>query len=238
MPDAQLLVFARCLGFVFRAPAFSHPDVPPPLRAGFAYVLSLALAHAWGATAHAGGNFVVAVASEALVGAAIGTAASVLYDGAYAGGRALDDYVGIRASVPSANVAAGAGFGRLWSLAFAAAFFALGGYRIALEGFADTFRTLPPGVFVAATGLQTFGIALPQTLLRAALFVAGPAIAIGLVAQFGLAVVARVVPRFSTFTLAFPVVFACVLLVTIASLPFVLQAGAAPWWDLAPLRGR
>jgi len=233
-----LLVFARCVGFVFRAPGFSHPDVPAPVRAGFAYGLSLALAHALGAKVRLGGGIEFAVTCEALIGAAIGTAASMLYDGAYAGGRALDDYVGIRASVPSANVSAGAGFGRLWSLAFAAAFFELGGYRVALEGFADTFRALPPAALVAPAGLQTFGAALPQTLLRAALYVAGPAIGIALAAQFALAVVARVVPRFSTFTLAFPVVFGCVVLATIAALPSVLQSAAAPWWDLVPLRPR
>ena len=238
MGDAQLLVFARCAGFVFRAPGFSHPDVPAPVRAGFAYVLSLALAHALAANVRLGSGIVFAVAGETLIGAAIGTAASMLYDGAYAGGRALDDYVGIRASVPSANVSAGAGFGRLWSLAFAAAFFELGGYRVALEAFADTFRTLPPAALVAPAHLQTFGVALPQTLLRAALYVAAPAIGIALVAQFALAVVARVVPRFSTFTLAFPVVFGCVVLATIAALPFVLQAAAAPWWDLGQLRPR
>jgi flagellar biosynthesis protein FliR len=238
MDDAQLLVFARCVGFVFRAPGFSHPDVPAPVRAGFAWVLSLAIAHAYGSHVGLGAGLALAIAGEALIGAAIGIAASMLYDGAYAGGRALDDYVGIRASVPSAGVSAGAGFGRLWSLAFAAAFFILGGYRVALEGFADTFRTLPPAALIASGGLQTFGVALPQTLLRAALFVAGPAIGIAFVAQFGLAVMARVVPRFSTFTLAFPVIFGCVLLATIAALPFVLRAAAAPWWDLAPLRTR
>jgi flagellar biosynthetic protein FliR len=236
--DTHLLVFARCAGFVFRAPGFSHPDVPAPVRAGFAFVVSLAIAHALGAKVRLGGSIVFAVASEALIGAAIGTAASMLYDGAYAGGRALDDYVGIRASVPSANVSAGAGFGRLWSLAFAAAFFELGGYRVALDAFADTFRTLPPAALVAPANLQTFGVALPQTLLRAALYVAGPAIGIALVAQFALAVIARVVPRFSTFTLAFPVVFGCVVLSTIAALPFMLHSAAAPWWDLVPLRAR
>lgn len=238
MDDAHLLVFARCAGFAFRAPGFSHPDVPPPVRAGFAYVLSLALTRARHGSARPAHGVLLAFGSELLIGAAIGIAASMLYDGAYAGGRALDDYVGIRASVPSANVSAGAGFGRLWSLAFAAAFFELGGYRVALEGFADTFRALPPAALVAPAGLQTFGAALPQTLLRAALYVAGPAIGIALAAQFALAVVARVVPRFSTFTLAFPVVFGCVVLATIAALPSVLQSAAAPWWDLVPLRPR
>ncbi|MBD5654194.1 MAG: flagellar biosynthetic protein FliR, partial [Candidatus Eremiobacteraeota bacterium] len=123
MSDGALLVFARCAGFVFRAPGFSNPDVPPAVRAIFAFVLTLALApaHAAAARIEAGG-FAFALAGEALIGTAIGTAASMLYDGAFAGGRALDDYVGIRSSVPSANVQAGAGFGRLWSLAFATAF--------------------------------------------------------------------------------------------------------------------
>ena len=237
LSDGELLVFARCAGFVFRAPGFNHPDVPAPVRAGFAYMLALALGRAYAANARIGpGGFAFALATEALVGAAIGIAASMLYDGAFAGGRALDDYVGIRASVPSANVSAGAGFGRLWSLAFATGFFVLGGYRVALLGFADAFRALPPGTLASSSDLHTFAVALPQTLLRASLFVAGPAIAIAFVAQFALAIVARVVPRFSTFTLAFPVVFACVLIATIAALPLALQAAANPWWDLGPLR--
>jgi flagellar biosynthetic protein FliR len=231
------LVFARCIGFVFRAPGFSHPDVPPPLRAGFAFVLSLALTHAVAGTARAPHDgLAFAVAIETLVGAAIGTAASMLYDGAYAGGRALDDYVGIRASVPSANVAAGAGFGRLWSLAFVTGFFVLGGYRIALEGFAHAFVTLPPGALASSHDLLTFGLTLPATLARAALFVAGPAIAIAFVLQFSLAIVARLVPRLSTFSLAFPIVFAAVLLATIAALPWVLDASGHPWMDLTSLR--
>lgn len=237
MTDGQLLVFARCTGFVFRAPGFSNPDVPPPVRAVFSFVLALALAHAYAGGArvsHTG--FALAVASEALVGAAIGTAASMLYDGAFAGGRALDDYVGIRASVPNANVAAGAGFGRLWSLAFATAFFTLGGYRFALSAFGDAFATLPPGALVASASLETFAVRLPQTLVRASIFVAGPALVPALVTQCALAVIARVVPRFSTFTLAFPAVFGCVVLATIASLAIVLPAAARPWMDLAPLR--
>ncbi len=237
MNDGELLIFARCAGFAFRAPGFSHPSVPPPVRAGFAFALSLALDRTYASTARIGaGGFAFALVTETLVGAAIGIAASMLYDGAFSGGRALDDYVGIRSSVPSAGVAAGAGFGRLWSLAFTAGFFVLGGYAVALVGFADAFATLPPGALASSHDMQTFAIALPQTLLRAALFIAGPAIAIALVAQIALAVVARLVPRFSTFTLSFPIVFVCVLVATVAALPLALRAAASPWMDLTMLR--
>jgi len=238
LPDGDLLVFARCAGFVARAPGFSHPAVPPPLRAGFAAILAYGLAprFAGGASGHAG-PLVAALASEALVGAAIGIGASMLYDGAYAGGRALDDALGIRASVPSADVSAGAGFGRLWSLAFVTGFFVLGGDRIALAAFADTFRTLPPGTLVSRSALQTYAVALPQTLVLAALFVAGPALALVLVGQCALAIVARLVPRFATFSLAFPVIFALGLAATIAALPLGFTASGRPWFDLTPLHG-
>ncbi len=238
MSATGALVFSRCLGFTFRAPGFSHPAVPPPLRAGLAYFLSLALAAPYADRRFEFAELAWAVVTELALGAAIGTAASMLYDGAYSGGRALDDYVGIRAGVPSANVAAGAGFGRLWSLAFTAAFFAFGGDRVALVGFADTLRAIPPGSLVQAQALFTFAVTLPATLLRAALFVAGPALAFALVVQIALAAASRVVPRLSTFTLAFPLVFAAVLLATLAAVPLVLPAAASPWWDLSSLAAR
>ena len=228
-------MFARCLGFVFRAPGFSHPAVPPPLRAGFAYALALPLSVPYAGRPIAAGSLAIGAVAEFALGAAIGTAASMLYDGAYAGGRALDEYVGIHASVPSANVAAGAGFGRLWSLAFTAAFFAFGGDRVALTGFAGAFIALPPGALAGSHQLALFAVTLPATLLRAALFVAGPSLAFGLIVQLTLAVASRVVPRLSTFTLAFPFVFAAVLVATLAAVPLVLPAAGAPWWDLSLL---
>jgi flagellar biosynthetic protein FliR len=236
--ELQLLVLARCLGFVFRAPGFSHPDVPPLARAAFAYVLSASLAARPATARVAAGGLVFALASELALGAAIGTAASLLFDGAYAGGRALDDYAGIRGSVPSANVAAGAGFGRLWSLAFVTGFFVLGGDRFTLVAFAGGFDALPPGALVAARDLETFALTLPATLLRAAIFVAGPAIVIGLVVHVGLAIVARVVPRLATLSLSFGLVLAATILVTLASLPAIVLAAGTPWFDLSALRAR
>jgi flagellar biosynthetic protein FliR len=236
--DAGLLVFARCAGFAFRAPGFSHPAVPPPLRAGFAYALASALAP--GVTTHAqpaaGAAFVLALAAETALGAMLGTATSLLYDAAYAGGRLVDDYVGIRANAPAANLAATSGFGRLWSLTFTAAFFTLGGERIALEAFAAGFASLPPGALATSSQLATFAVALPETLVRAALAIAGPAVVCAFAGQIGLAALARVVPRLSPFTLSFGVTFACALLATLSSLPWLAHLAGRPW--LVPLGPR
>jgi flagellar biosynthetic protein FliR len=230
MNGTALLVFARCAGFVFRAPGFSHPSVPRMVRAGLALVLAIAVYPAVHSV-HApdGLAFVFAASAELGIGAAIGFAACVLYDGAYAGGRALDDYVGIRGSVPNAQIFAGAGFGRIWSLVFTAGFFLLGGYRVLILAFCRSFQSVPPGGAVGSHALYTYALALPASIVEAALLVAGPAIALVFVAQIALGSLTRVIPRFASFTLSFPVVFAMALIATIVAVPLLFAQSAEPW---------
>lgn len=176
--------------------------------------------------------FVFALASELAIGAAIGIGASVLYDGAYAGGRALDDYVGIRGSVPSAAIAASSGFGRIWSLTFLAAFFLFDGYRLVIGVFADGFRQFPPGGLAASMVWQQFAISLPILIVKAAVLVAGPAIALIFVVQFALGALSRAIPRFQSFTLSFPIVFATALVVSILMVPLLFPLAGRPWMSL------
>jgi flagellar biosynthesis protein FliR len=229
------LVFARCAGFVARAPGFSHPSVPVPVRAGIAFVLALGLVPALDANA-AGGSlpFVAALLFEFLLGAAIGFGSSILYEGAAAGGRMLDEYVGIQIANPMAVAGNGQTFQQLWGLSFIAAFFVLDGYQLVLLALGDSLHTLPPGSALQLDGLHHYALALPVLIVRAAVLVAGPALALGLVANLGLGAISRIIPRFSNFTLTFPVVFAAVLLATLVTLPVVIRQGGRPWlvWPL------
>ncbi|MBV8245879.1 MAG: flagellar biosynthetic protein FliR [Candidatus Eremiobacteraeota bacterium] len=231
MIDATFaLVFARCAAFVSRAPGFSHPSVPRVVRAGFALVLSIGIVPGvprvrWDSSVH----LAVAFCGELFVGAATGMAASLLYDGAYAGGRTIDDYVGIRGSVPSAQVFAASGFGRIWSMAFLGGFFLLDGYRIVVRTLADGFARVPPGAFLDRAQLEHLAVAMPVVLVQSALLVAGPAIGMVFLAQIALATLSRIVPRLATFTLSFPLAFGVALLVTVIAVPQLLRVAAIPW---------
>jgi flagellar biosynthetic protein FliR len=229
MTATAVLVFARAAGMVFRAPGFSHPSVPPPVRAALALLLALAIAPHVRAVALAGPAFALAVAAETLLGAAIGTGASLLYDAAYYAGRTIDDYVGVRGSVPSAQVTSAQAFGRLWSSVFLAGFFLLDGYVPVVRAFAGSFDRVAPGAFVTAAAWSDFAVALPVTMLRVALLIAAPAIAAALTVQVALAAIARVVPRLASFSLAFPVVFAAAVVVTLAGISLLAPLSAHPW---------
>ena len=226
-----LLVFARCAGFVFRAPGFSHPSVPAPLRAALSLLLTAAVLPAF-AGSHAvrydGAAFVLACASEFFIGAAFGMAASLVYDGAYAGGRAVDDYVGVRAIAPSLQLVAPSGFGRIWSLAFTGGFFLSGAYRPTLLGLAASFTRLPPGTAPHAAGWAAFAAAFATTIVLVALQVAGPSIALAFVVQIALGSLSRAVPRFGSFTLAFPLAFAAALVAAVLAMPLVAGRELAP----------
>lgn len=237
-----MLVFARCAGFVAHAPGLSHPSVPYVVRAAMAFALAALLApvvpHA--SMRGSSGDIVViaAMALEVGIGAAIGIASSLLYDGAYAGGRAIDDYVGIRGSVPNAAVYAPSGFGRVWSSVFLAGYFLFGGYRLTIAAFAHSFERLPAGGVPATHGAFAYAIMLPASIVEAALLVAGPAAALAFCAQAALGAISRVIPRFGAFALSFPVVFALAVIATVVLLPAGFLASAQPWLRVPLLQTR
>ncbi len=229
-----LLVFARCAGFVFRAPGFSHPSVPAPLRAGFALALAGAILPGIGKAAKGvdGATIVAALLLESLVGGAIGMTASLIYDAAYAGGRVVDDYVGVKAIAPSLELVAPSGFGRVWSLAFTGGFFLSGAYRSVLLGFSESFARIPLAAEMRPAGWHAYAAAFASTIALVALQVAAPAIALAFVVQIALGALSRVIPRFGSFTLAFPLAFAAALIATAIAVPVVTQRLPSPLLEI------
>jgi flagellar biosynthesis protein FliR len=224
-----LLVFARCAGFVFRAPGFSHPSVPAALRAGLAMALAVGIAPGvTQRTGVAGNTLVVALLAEFLIGSAIGMTASLVYDAAYAGGRVVDDYVGVKAIAPSLALVAPSGFGRVWSLAFTGGFFLSGAYRLALFGFAQSFATIPMGTPLHSAPWAAYAGAFAATIVIVALQVAAPAVALAFIVQIAIGALSRVIPRFGSFTLAFPLAFAAALVATAVAAPLVASRIPSP----------
>ncbi len=225
MSAIGLLVFARCVGFAFRAPGIAHPSVPPPVRAAFALLLALAIAP--GVRAHALPSRDVAVllalVTEFAIGSAIGLAASLVYDGAYAGGRAVDDYVGMKAIAPNVQLVAPSGFGRVWSLAYTGGFFLLGAYRVTTLALAASFVRMPPGTPLDPHAWAAYAAGLLQTIALVAAGVAAPAIGLAFAVQIAMGALSRAVPRFGNVTLAFPLAFAAALVATALGVPLLAQ---------------
>jgi flagellar biosynthesis protein FliR len=225
----SLLIFARCAGFAFRAPGLAHPSVPPAVRAGMAALLTMAIAPGTRGASQADGiALVVALACEFALGTAIGIAASLVYDAAYAGGRAVDDYTGVKAIAPSAQLVAPSGFGRIWSLAFTGAYFLLGVYRFTLLAFAQSFDRVAPGAPFDPNAWAAYALSLASTVFAVGVTVAAPAIALSFVVHVAIGALSRAIPRFGSFTLVFPPAFGAALIATALALPVVMQLAGRP----------
>jgi flagellar biosynthesis protein FliR len=226
---SDLLVFARCAGFVFRAPGLSHPSVPRQLRAGMGMLLAILIAPGARNGAHPEGlPLIVALVTEFLLGTAIGIAASLVYDAAYAGGRAVDDYTGVKAIAPSATLVAPSGFGRIWSIAFTGGYFLLGVYRFTLLAFAQSFERIPAGAPFDASAWGPFVLSLASTVFSVGVAVAAPAIALSFVVHVAIGALSRAIPRFGSFTLVFPPAFGAALIATALAIPALMQLAARP----------
>jgi len=203
--------------------------VPAALRAGLAMALAVGIAPGVIPVAGtAGSALVVALLVEFLIGSAIGMTASLVYDAAYAGGRVVDDYVGVKAIAPSLQLVAPSGFGRVWSLAFTGGFFLSGAYRLALLGFARSFTTMPVGTPPHSGGWASYASLFAGTIVIVALQVAAPAVALAFIVQIAIGALSRVIPRFGSFTLAFPLAFAAALVATAIAVPLAASRVPAP----------
>jgi flagellar biosynthesis protein FliR len=194
-----------------------------------AALLALAIAPgARGPATAAGPAIVVAFGAEFLLGAAIGIAASLVYDAAYAGGRAVDDYTGVKAIAPSATLVAPSGFGRIWSLAFTAGYFLLGIYRFTMLAFAQSFERIAPGAPFDTGAWGPFVISIAGTVFATGVAVAAPAIALSFLVHVAIGALSRAIPRFGSFTLVFPPAFGAALIATALAIPALMQLAAHP----------
>jgi len=226
-----LLVFARALGFCARAPGLVHPSIPALVRVGVAAALAFTLAApqvGFSMPAIPPLAYAAALALEFAIGSAIGIGCSLLYDAAYIAGRLLDDYVGVHAVAPNIALVAPSGFGRLWSLAFTGGFFLLAAYRPTIAAFAESLHRLPPGAPFPIAGALPPLLWYVRGIVVASLQIAAPAIALALAVQIALAAVARTIPRFVNYALAFPLAFAAVTVATALTLAITAMRAGMP----------
>jgi flagellar biosynthesis protein FliR len=200
----------------------------PAVRAGLALFLAIAVTPGVTVVHIDGLALVLACATELFIGAAIGMVASLVYDAAYAGGRAVDDYVGVKAIAPNLQLVAPSGFGRVWSLAYTGGFFLLGAYRVTLLAFAQSFTRIAPGLPFESHAWGPYVIGFAGAILLAALGVAAPAIGLSFVVQIALGALSRAVPRFGSVTLAFPIGFAAALIATVLSVGILAARAVTP----------
>ncbi len=206
---ALLLGTARAAGFVFMAPPFNSRTIPGPVKGALAMSLSLLLSTQIAPTLGepTAGFLVVATITEVVIGAALGFVVQVLFTAVQMAGDLIDVTGGfsLQPAYDPLAMTQNATIGKLHYLLAVTLLFTSGGHLVMVKGFATSYQGLPVGGEVPVDQLGAVLLQAVSMMFLAALQIAGPMVAVLLLADVALALLSRAAPSLNIFSFGFPV---------------------------------
>jgi flagellar biosynthetic protein FliR len=198
---AVSFVFARVAGLTLTAPLLGAREVPVQVRLLLAAAITVVLAPSqWCAApaAFSGSlHYLVLLAIEALLGAALGWGVTILFHGMTIAGELIGQASGLSlAEVLDPGLEEGVPtLSRMLYLLALAVFLAIGGHRMVLAGLLDTFQAIPPGSGRLPGSLAEGIATLLAQSFSLGVRAAAPAVTAVLVATLVVGLMSRTVPQ-------------------------------------------
>ena len=206
---ALLLGTARAAGFVVLSPPFNARSIPAPVKGALALALALALSGqiAPDLPDPTAGFLVVAALTEVVIGAALGFVVQLLFTAVQMAGDILDVTGGfsLQPAYDPMAMTMNSSVGRLHYLLATTLLFSSGGHLLVVRGFATSYQGLPVGGSVPTEQLAQVLVTAFSMMFLAAVQIAGPMVAVLLLADVALALLSRAAPALNIFAIGFPV---------------------------------
>lgn len=205
---AFVLVSARVSGLFLAAPLWSMAGMPKSVRAAAAVLLSVILLPALGPVPRLPDDQLamsVILASETLVGLAIGLTGAFLMHGVVLAGEVMSMQMGLSLGQALGSLPEGAtvGVGQLLGYFALTIYLTFGGHLTLYQGLAASFAAIPPGqALVSLAGGREIAD-LAGTVFSVGIRAAAPVMVALLVATLLLAFVSRTVPQLNVMALGF-----------------------------------
>ena len=202
---AVLLAVCRATGFVLAAPPFNTRMVPGPAKAAVA--LSLAVVSlpkvSDGLPAPTAGFLVVGALTEVVIGLALGFVVQLFFAAVQYASDLLDVTGGftLAPAYDPLSMSQSNSIGRLYNLLATVLLFTSGGALLVVRGFVTSYKALPVGGRVPTDQLGHVLVTAFSQMFLAALQIAGPMVAVLLLADVALALLSRAAPTLNVFQL-------------------------------------
>jgi flagellar biosynthetic protein FliR len=204
-----LLATCRAAGFVMLAPPFNSRGIPAPVKGALALALAVALLHKVTANMPepTPGFLLVAVITEVAIGAGLGFIVQVLFTAVQMAGDLIDLTGGfsLQPAYDPLAMTMTSNVGRLHYTLASTLLFTSGGHMMLVRGFATSYEGLPVGGTVPTEQLGHVLLTALSMMFLAALQIAGPLVAVLLLADVALALLSKAAPALNIFQLGFPV---------------------------------
>jgi flagellar biosynthesis protein FliR len=205
---ALLLGTARAAGFVMLAPPFNSRSIPAPVKGALAMALSVLLSAKIAPTLPevTGGFLMVAAVTEVVIGAALGFVVQVLFTAVQMAGDLIDLTGGfsLQPAYDPLAMTNNSSVGRLHYLLATTLLFSSGGHLLIVKGFATSYEGMPVGGNVPTEQLGAVMIKVFSMMFLAAVQIAGPMVAVLLLADVALALLSKAAPALNIFSFGFP----------------------------------
>ncbi len=222
-----LLPFFRVLGIFTAAPILSARAFPARIRIGLALLVAIVAAPLGGAPAASFDDPAIwlLVASELMVGLAIGLVARMILSAVDLAGETIGLQMGLSfagffdpASGTNSNAV-----GRLLGTLSLAAFVAADGPALLIAATVHSIETVP-GADAGSLFLGRIDIGrIATTVFELGILIALPYMALLLFVNLALGIVSRVAPQLNVFAIGFPVTIASGLVLLTIGLPLMAQ---------------
>mgnify|MGYP001551997923 CR=1 FL=1 len=220
-----VLVSARMIGLMIAAPLWSFASIPRSIRGALVIVFTVIVLPTVQERPLPPDfiGLVVPVASELILGLAIGLVGAVFTAGVGLAGEVATLQMGLNLgpSFSPMSEATVTGLGDLQTMLAMVIYATLGGHLILLAGVADSLRVIPPGSALDFGEGGRAIVALGGTVFTVAVRAAAPIIAALLLANLGLAILSKAVPQLNAMAVGFPITIGLGFVVFGASLPYL-----------------
>jgi flagellar biosynthetic protein FliR len=204
-----LLATCRAAGFVLLAPPFNSRSIPAAVKGALALALAVAQLHRVtpGLPTPTPGFLVVTSLTEVAIGAALGFIVQLLFTAVQMAGDILDVTGGfsLQPAYDPLAMTVTSNIGRLHYMLASALLFTSGGDLMIVRGLATSYDGLPVGATLPTGQLGSVLMTALSMMFLAALQIAGPMVAVLLLADVALALLSRASPALNIFQLGFPV---------------------------------
>lgn len=236
-----LVILGRISGLFSSAPLLSDPRVPPMVRAGFAFILSLVFYPVIAAPNVPANPNALEVAlllgKEFAVGLVIGFTARLLLVGISMAGEVIGFQMGLGiANVfdPTSDTQVPL-IGQI-QMTFALLLFVLAdGHLLLVRSLAASYRFIKPGALNVTQPLFEHFMMLAGKVFLVSLQIGAPLIVAMMAANFAIGLMARSVPQINVFIVGFPFTIGLGLLLLALGFPFFVEGVTALLNQLEPL---
>lgn len=233
-----LWAMARVGGVCLTAPVFGDSVLPRRLRLGLAMMLAFVLAPLAPTTVDPmSADGVATMATQLLMGAAIGFVLKLAFEAVSLGGQLVGQSMslGFAETVDPRGGGSSPVLSQFYLLMVTLLFLAMNGHLQLISLLADSFRALPPGQPVIDTKSLYAVVSFATHLFAGAVRVALPAMTSLLMVNIGFAAISRAAPSMNLFAVGFPITVTLgfvALWLSLRSVPSAFDALQNSAWTL------